>query len=235
MLNVKFSRYHYGFNLLFYIALLGLRELQSCRFCLILSDRFQFVPIKSLQCQQMFFFLWGSTEFSASTNRSNPPSPNLKLGTMRSDKYRSPGKCQTQNCPSDCQMKKLYLSLQRMILYCSRVQCGRALHHCIFWWCMAWMHAWKPIPWSSLGIDTMNSLEVFNDWLCRNLNLFALCDLSLCGWVAVASKHFHIFILRSKTISRLDLLHRWHPSFTPKFTDLLRATHFFSQMFVNHV
>ena len=35
-----------------------------------------------------------------------PPPPNFTLGTMQSDKYRSPGNRQTQTRPSDCQMEK---------------------------------------------------------------------------------------------------------------------------------
>ncbi|MEQ2169719.1 hypothetical protein GOODEAATRI_028227 [Goodea atripinnis] len=34
------------------------------------------------------------------------PPPNLTLVTIKSDKYRSPGNCQTQTCLSDCQMEK---------------------------------------------------------------------------------------------------------------------------------
>lgn len=76
---IKFSRYHYGFNLLFYIALLGLRELQSCRFCLILSDRFQFVRIKSLQCQQMFFFYGVPRNLVPALIEATPPHQTLNL------------------------------------------------------------------------------------------------------------------------------------------------------------
>lgn len=34
------------------------------------------------------------------------PSPNLILAIMESDKYCSPGSCQTQTCPLACQMAK---------------------------------------------------------------------------------------------------------------------------------
>ena len=60
-----------------------------------------------------------------------PPPPNFTLGTMQSDKYRSPGNRQTQARPSDCQMEKRDLSLRITHLHCSRVQWQRALHHCI--------------------------------------------------------------------------------------------------------
>jgi len=48
--------------------------------------------------------------------------PIFTLGTIQSDKYCSPGNHQTQTHPSDCQMEKRDLSLQRMRLHCSRVQ-----------------------------------------------------------------------------------------------------------------
>ena len=87
-----------------------------------------------------------------------PPPPNFTLGTMQSDKYRSPGNHQTQTHPSDCQMEKRNSSLQRMRLYCSRVQWQRALHHCIRRFALhllmygldAAAQPWKTIPWSSL-------------------------------------------------------------------------------------
>ena len=66
-----------------------------------------------------------------------PPPPNFTLGTMQSDKYRSPGNHQTQTCPSDCQMEKRDLSLQRTCLHCSRVQwrpwkSDPFLHKCLY-------------------------------------------------------------------------------------------------------
>ena len=50
------------------------------------------------------------------------PPPNFTLGTMLSDKYRSPGNRQTQTHPSDCQKEKCNLSLHRRCLHCSRVK-----------------------------------------------------------------------------------------------------------------
>ena len=44
-----------------------------------------------------------------------PPPPNFTLGTMQSDKYRSPGNHQTQTHSSDCPMKKHDSSLQRNV------------------------------------------------------------------------------------------------------------------------
>ena len=83
-----------------------------------------------------------------------PPLPNFTLGTVQSDKYRSPGNRQTQTRPSDCQMEKRDSSLQRTRLHCSRVQWQCALHHCIRRFALhlliysldatAW--PWKPIP-----------------------------------------------------------------------------------------
>ncbi|XP_058230352.1 uncharacterized protein LOC131343021 isoform X2 [Hemibagrus wyckioides] len=83
-----------------------------------------------------------------------PPPPNFTLGTMQSDKNRSPGNRQTQTRPSDCQMEKRDSSLQRTRLHCSRVQWRRALHHCIRRFALhlvmygldAAARPWKPIP-----------------------------------------------------------------------------------------
>ncbi|CAI9601826.1 unnamed protein product [Staurois parvus] len=41
---------------------------------------------------------------------------------MQSGKYRSPGTCQTQTRPSDCQTEKSDSSLPRTCLHFSRVQ-----------------------------------------------------------------------------------------------------------------
>ncbi len=87
-----------------------------------------------------------------------PSPPNFTVGTMQSDKYRSPGNHQTQTRPSDCQMEKRDSSLQRTRLHCSRVQWWRALHHGIPRFALhlvtygldAAARPWKPIPWSSL-------------------------------------------------------------------------------------
>lgn len=51
-----------------------------------------------------------------------PPPPNFTPGTIQSGKYRSPGNCQTQTRPSDCQTEKCDSSLQRTHLLCSRDQ-----------------------------------------------------------------------------------------------------------------
>ncbi|CAI9550004.1 unnamed protein product [Staurois parvus] len=50
---------------------------------------------------------------------------------MQTGKYRSPGNCQIQTHPSDCQTEKIDLSLQRTCLHFSRVQwvaCFTPLH-----------------------------------------------------------------------------------------------------------
>ena len=57
-----------------------------------------------------------------------PPPPNFTLGSMQSDKYRSPGNHQTQTLPSDYQMEKCDSSLQRTFLHCSRVQWLSLIH-----------------------------------------------------------------------------------------------------------
>ena len=86
------------------------------------------------------------------------PTPNFTLGTMQSDKYRSPGSRQSQTHQSDCQMEKHNPSLQRTCLHCSRVQWRHALHCCIQRFALqllmygldAAAQPWKPIPWSSI-------------------------------------------------------------------------------------
>ena len=112
-----------------------------------------------------------------------PGPPNFTLGTMQSDcstvsKYCSPGNLQTQTSPSDCQMEKHNLSLQRTCLHCSRVQWWRALHHCI-----ALDDVWLGCSCSAMETHSMKlsthcswanlkatwSLEVCSDWLCRKL------------------------------------------------------------------
>ena len=77
-----------------------------------------------------------------------PPPLNFTLGTMQSDKYRSPSNRQTQTCLSGCQMEKCDSSLQRTSLPCSS-----PLHHCIRWFAFhlvmygldAAARPWKPI------------------------------------------------------------------------------------------
>ncbi|CAI9583740.1 unnamed protein product [Staurois parvus] len=65
-----------------------------------------------------------------------------------------------------------------------------------------------------------------------------LCGLPLCGSVAVVISCFHFVIIpptvnrgifSSKKISQMDLLHRWQPT-TLEFTELLRATHYFTNV-----
>ncbi|CAI9599306.1 unnamed protein product [Staurois parvus] len=76
---------------------------------------------------------------------------------MQSSKYCSPGNCQTQTGPLDCQTEKHDSSLQRTLFHCSRVQWQCALHHCIrsfaFHLVMSCLDAaprpWKLIPRSS--------------------------------------------------------------------------------------
>lgn len=102
------------------------------------------------------------------------------------------------------------------------------------------------------------SLEVCSDWLCRSWRPLrtmrfsirwsrsvSLRGLSLCGRVAVVPKHFHFLIIqltvdcgifRSEEISRLDLLHRWHPITVPHWNSLSSWERpILSQMFVKAV
>lgn len=51
-----------------------------------------------------------------------PPSPQITLGTLQSDKYCSLGYCQTLTCPLNYQSEKIDFSLQRIALHCTRVQ-----------------------------------------------------------------------------------------------------------------
>ena len=71
-----------------------------------------------------------------------PPPPNFTLGTMQSDKNRSPGNHQTQTHPSDWR-RRIRHSRERIstaleysgsVLYTTP---SSALH--CNWWCMAWM------------------------------------------------------------------------------------------------
>ena len=159
--------------------------------------------------------------------------------------YRSPGNRQTQTRPSDCQMEKRDLSLQRTRLHCSRVQWRCALHHCIRRFALhllmygldAAARPWKPIPWSSLRTVleliwrphevwrsvVIDSAESWRPLHTMSLGIHWPSSVILCGlhgWVAVIPNHFHFVIMpltvdcgifRREEISRLDLLHRWHP------------------------
>ena len=107
---------------------------------------------------------------------------------------------------------------------------------------------WKPIPWSSLRtvleliwrpnevwrsvvIDSAESWQPLRTtclsihWSCSVI----LCDLPCRDWVSVIPNHFHFVIIpltvdcgifRSKEISQLDLLHRWHPVTVPCWNSL---------------
>ena len=107
---------------------------------------------------------------------------------------------------------------------------------------------WKPIPWSSLrtvleliwrphevwrsvAIDSAESWRLLSTMRLsiRWPRSIILRGLPLCGWVAVVPNHFHFVIIpltvdcgifRSEEISRLDLLHRWHPITVPHWNSL---------------
>ena len=122
---------------------------------------------------------------------------------------------------------------------------------------------WKPIPWSSLHTvleliwrprEVWRSVVIDSSesWrpLCtmhlsiRWLHSVILGGLPL-GWVTVIPNRFHFVIIpmtvdcgifRSEEISRLDLLHRWHPITVPRWNSLRSwETHILSQMFVETV
>jgi hypothetical protein len=83
--------------------------------------------------------------------------PNFTIGTMHSDRWRSPGNRRTQIHLSDCQIVKRDSSLQRRCFHCSRVQWQRALHHSsrrlalgmVMLGLYAAAQPWKPISRSS--------------------------------------------------------------------------------------
>ena len=123
-----------------------------------------------------------------------PPPPNFTLGTMQSDKYRSPGNCYTQTRPSDCQMEKRDSSLQRTRLQCSWVQLCCALHHCVWHFALhllmygldAAARPWKPIPWSFLHTvleliwrlhEVWRSVAIDSSGSCRPLREYYICSV----------------------------------------------------------
>ena len=181
-----------------------------------------------------------------------PPPPNFTLGTMNSDKYRSPGNHQTQTHPSDCQMEKRDSSLQRTRLHCSRVQWRRALHHCIRRFALHLVHVWFGCSCSATETHSMKlstrcswanlkatwSLEVCSLWLYRKLatsthyapqdpspRSVIIRGLPLCGWVAVIPNRFH-FVIIPLTVD-CGIFNSKEISRQVEFTELLRATHFF--------
>ena len=123
---------------------------------------------------------------------------------------------------------------------------------------------WKPIPWSSLPtvleliwrpheVWRSVSTDSAESWRpLRTLHFSIHCArsiilrcLALRGWVAVVSNCLHFVIIpltidcgifRSKEISRLDLLHRWHPITVPWWNSLSSWERpILSQMFVETV
>ena len=105
---------------------------------------------------------------------------------------------------------------------------------------------WKPFPQSSL------LTEGHIKWPLRSMRLsihwphsVILRGLPLCGWIAVVPNCFHFVIIsltvdcgifRSEEISRLDLLHRWHPITVPRWNSLSSwEWPILSQMFVETV
>ena len=96
--------------------------------------------------------------------------------------------------------------------------------------------------WSGANLKATWSLEVCSDWLFRKLATSVhyipqhpltcsviLSGRPLHGWVAVVPNCFHFVIIpltadcgifRSKEISGLDLLHRWHPITVPRWNSL---------------
>ncbi|KAI4881358.1 hypothetical protein NFI96_005816 [Prochilodus magdalenae] len=82
-----------------------------------------------------------------------PPPPNLTLGTVQSDKYRSPGNHQTQTPPSDCQME-IVIGHSREHASTALESSGGALHHRIPRFALSLVmqgldaaaQPWQPIP-----------------------------------------------------------------------------------------
>ena len=167
---------------------------------------------------------------------------------MQSEQYCSPGNRQTQSRPSDCQMEKRDSSLQRTenraLHHCIRCFALYLLIYALD--AAAW--PWKPISLSFLRTaleliwrphEVCRSVAIDSAESCRPLHTMHLsiywphsvifCGIPLCGWVAVVPNHFHFVIIpltadcgifRSEEISRLDLLHRWHPITVPRWNSL---------------
>ena len=115
-------------------------------------------------------------------------------------------------------------------------------------WLYAAVRPWKPIPWSSLltvleliwrpyevwRSVAINSAESWQPLRTMHLSIcwprsIILRGLPLSGWVAVIPNRFHFVIIpltvdcgmfRSEDISRLDLLHWWHPITVPRWNSL---------------
>ena len=107
---------------------------------------------------------------------------------------------------------------------------------------------WRPHEvWRSVAIDSAESWRplctMHNSihWPCSVI----LRGLPLHGWAAVIPNRFHFVIIpltvdcgifRSEEISRLDLLHRWHPITVPRWNSLSSWERpILSQMFVETV
>ena len=101
---------------------------------------------------------------------------------------------------------------------------------------------WRPHEvWRSVVID---SAESWRPLLTKRLSIcwprsVILRGLPLHGWVAVVPNRFHFVIIpltvdcgifRSKEISRLDLLHRWHPITVPHWNSQSSLNFIFVQI-----
>lgn len=73
------------------------------------------------KCPGMLMYYVPSTGTKEMCPTPENPPPNFTLGTVVLDKYRSPGKNQSEPHPSDCQVEEHLLPLQRTSLHCSRV------------------------------------------------------------------------------------------------------------------
>ena len=121
--------------------------------------------------------------------------------------------------------------------------------HCTCWY-IAWMqlishgtHSLKISTHCSwVNLKATWSLKVWSDWLCRKLPTSVhyapqhpLTTLRHFTWPTTSwlscchSHHFHFVVIpltvdcgifRSEEISRLDLLHRWHPITVPHWNSL---------------
>ena len=137
------------------------------------------------------------------------------------------------------------------------------LLHCTCWY-SAWMRPWKPIPrsslhtvlaliwrshevWRPVAIDSAESRRHLRT-VCLSIRWprsSVLHGLPLRSWVTVIPNCFHFVIIpltvdsgifRSEQISRLDLLHRWHPITVPCWNSLSSwEQHILSHMFVETV
>ena len=106
-----------------------------------------------------------------------PPPPNFTLGTMQSDKNCSPGNRQTQTRPSDCQMEKRDLSLQR-----TRLRFVAELLSFPIVSTLLWYH-WQ------LTVEYLGARK-FHDWTCCTGGILSQYHAGI-HWAPESDPFFH--------------------------------------------